>query len=40
MNAEPDEWNGIVQKVMELDYSWNNTAGKYVEVYNSVRVRL
>ena len=40
MNAEPDEWNGIVQKVMELDNSWNNTAGKYIEVYNSVRVRL
>ncbi|XP_023874064.2 uncharacterized protein LOC111986619 isoform X2 [Quercus suber] len=37
---KPDEWNGIVQKVMELDNSWNNTAGKYIEVYNSVRVRL
>lgn len=40
MNAEPDEWNGIVQKLMELDNSWNNTAEKYIEVYNSVRVRL
>nr|POE83890.1 putative starch synthase 4, chloroplastic/amyloplastic [Quercus suber] len=28
---KPDEWNGIVQKVMELDNSWNNTAGKYIE---------
>lgn len=35
---KPDEWNGIVQKVMEVDNSWNNTAGKYVEVYNSIRV--
>lgn len=37
---KPDEWNGIVRKVMEVDNSWNNTAGKYIEVYNSVRVRL
>ncbi|KAE8056089.1 hypothetical protein FH972_012887 [Carpinus fangiana] len=35
-----DEWNGIIRKVMEVDNSWNNTAGKYVEIYNSVRVRL
>ncbi|KAK2646172.1 hypothetical protein Ddye_021367 [Dipteronia dyeriana] len=34
-----DEWNSIVQKVMEIDNSWNNTAGKYIETYNSIRVR-
>lgn len=36
---KPDEWNSIVQKIMEIDYSWNNTAGKYIEIYNSIRVR-
>ncbi|KAK4757792.1 hypothetical protein SAY87_019093 [Trapa incisa] len=35
----PDEWAGMVRKVMEIDNSWNNTAGKYIDVYNSVRVR-
>lgn len=29
----------MVRKVMEIDNSWNNTAGKYMEVYNSVRVQ-
>ncbi|XP_065847468.1 uncharacterized protein [Euphorbia lathyris] len=32
-----DEWNGIVKKVIEIDNSWNRTAGKYIEVYDSVR---
>ncbi|XP_015881763.3 uncharacterized protein LOC107417660 isoform X1 [Ziziphus jujuba] len=34
---KPDKWKSIVRKVMELDNSWNNTAGKYVEVYNAIR---
>ncbi|KAB1200403.1 putative starch synthase 4, chloroplastic/amyloplastic [Morella rubra] len=34
---KPDEWNGISRRVMEMDNSWNNTAGKYVEVYDSIR---
>ncbi|KAG2691242.1 hypothetical protein I3760_08G000600 [Carya illinoinensis] len=33
---KPDEWNGIIKKVMEVDNSWNNTAGKYVELYHSI----
>lgn len=37
--AEPEEWRGIVKKVMKMDNSWNNAAGKYIDVYNSVRVR-
>lgn len=37
--AEPDEWNGMVKKVLKMDNSWNNAAGKYIDVYNSVRVR-
>uniref|UniRef100_A0A6N2KHQ1 starch synthase n=1 Tax=Salix viminalis TaxID=40686 RepID=A0A6N2KHQ1_SALVM len=36
---KPDEWNGIVKKAIEIDNSWNNTAGKYIELYNSVRGR-
>lgn len=36
---KPDEWNHIVQKIMEIDNSWNNTAGKYIDVYSSIRVR-
>lgn len=36
---KPDEWTGLVRKAMERDNSWNNTAGNYIEVYNSVRVR-
>ncbi|KAL0338808.1 UNVERIFIED_CONTAM: putative starch synthase 4, chloroplastic/amyloplastic [Sesamum angustifolium] len=36
---KPDEWRSMVKKVMQIDNSWNNTAGKYIEVYNSVRVR-
>ncbi|KAH6817293.1 hypothetical protein C2S51_000896 [Perilla frutescens var. frutescens] len=36
---KPDEWRGIVKKVLQMDNSWNNTAGKYVDLYNSVRVR-
>lgn len=35
---KPEEWNRIVQKVMENDNSWNNAAGKYMEIYNSIRV--
>ncbi|KAK4414916.1 putative starch synthase 4, chloroplastic/amyloplastic [Sesamum alatum] len=36
---KPGEWRAAVKKVMQIDNSWNNTAGKYIEVYNSVRVR-
>lgn len=36
---KPDEWNRVVQKVMEIDNSWIRTAGKYIELYNSIRVR-
>ncbi|XP_050374211.1 uncharacterized protein LOC126791778 isoform X2 [Argentina anserina] len=33
---QPGEWNRIVKKVMKMDNSWNNTAGKYVVIYESV----
>lgn len=35
--VEPSEWNATVKKVMKIDNSWNNTAGKYIEVYNAIR---
>ncbi|PON36284.1 Starch synthase, catalytic domain containing protein [Parasponia andersonii] len=37
---KPDKWNSIVRKVMEIDNSWNNTAGKYIEVYNAVTLQV
>ncbi|GJS09393.1 glycogen synthase-like protein isoform X1 [Tanacetum coccineum] len=36
---KPIEWANLVQKVMQIDNSWNKTAGKYIDVYNSIRVR-
>ncbi|KAL6184924.1 hypothetical protein ACLB2K_041059 [Fragaria x ananassa] len=33
---KPEEWNCIVKKVMKMDNSWNITAGKYIEIYESV----
>lgn len=36
---KPNDWKAVVQKVMRIDNSWNNTAGKYIDIYNSVRVR-
>lgn len=33
----PSEWDDTVKKVMQVDHSWNNTAGKYIDVYNSVK---
>ncbi|WMV38556.1 hypothetical protein MTR67_031941 [Solanum verrucosum] len=32
---KPNEWKAVVQKVMRIDNSWNNTAGKYIDIYNS-----
>lgn len=36
---KPDEWKKLVEKIMEIDNSWNNAAGKYVTIYNSVKAR-
>lgn len=36
---KPDEWKKLVQKIMEIDNSWNNAAGKYITIYNSVKAR-
>ncbi|KAG5596243.1 hypothetical protein H5410_037475, partial [Solanum commersonii] len=34
----PNEWKAVVQKAMRIDNSWNNTAGKYIDIYNSTSV--
>ncbi|XP_031504161.1 uncharacterized protein LOC116266863 isoform X1 [Nymphaea colorata] len=39
-NENPSAWSEVVSRVMKIDNSWDNTARKYIEVYNSVRVRL
>ncbi|XP_017257963.1 probable starch synthase 4, chloroplastic/amyloplastic isoform X3 [Daucus carota subsp. sativus] len=36
---KPNDWNRTVQNVMKIDNSWNNTAGKYIDLYNSIRVK-
>ncbi|XP_059283448.1 uncharacterized protein LOC132037033 isoform X1 [Lycium ferocissimum] len=36
---KPNEWKAVVQKDMRIDNSWNNRAGKYIDIYNSARVR-
>ncbi|KAL8488225.1 hypothetical protein ACS0TY_024033 [Phlomoides rotata] len=36
---KPDEWRGIVKKDMQMDNSWDNTAVKYIDVYNSTRAK-
>ncbi|CAH9075586.1 unnamed protein product [Cuscuta epithymum] len=33
----PREWDDTVKKVMQMDNSWNNTAEKYIDIYNSVK---
>ena len=30
------EWNKIVDRGMKMDFSWNNSARKYEELYNSL----
>lgn len=38
-NERPDWWMELVCKVMNLDNSWNKSAGEYVTLYDSVRVK-
>ncbi|CAN6445009.1 unnamed protein product [Victoria cruziana] len=38
-NESPSAWADVVSKVVKIDNSWNSTARKYIEVYNSIRVR-
>ncbi|XP_052198544.1 probable starch synthase 4, chloroplastic/amyloplastic [Diospyros lotus] len=36
---KPNEWDDVLRKNMKIDNSWNKTAGQYVDVYKSIRVR-
>lgn len=36
-SEKPEEWGRLVKKVMEIDNSWNNAAGKYINIYSSVK---
>ncbi|KAK9741574.1 hypothetical protein RND81_03G114200 [Saponaria officinalis] len=36
-SQKPKEWDKLVKKIMEIDNSWNNAAGKYISLYNSVK---
>ncbi|XP_071742097.1 uncharacterized protein [Rutidosis leptorrhynchoides] len=36
---KPIEWANLVEKVMQIDNSWNRTAGTYIDLYNLIRVR-
>ncbi|KAL8139653.1 hypothetical protein V2J09_005674 [Rumex salicifolius] len=38
-NEKPDEWMKLVKKNMQVDNSWNKTAGNYINIYNSVKAR-
>jgi glycogen synthase len=37
--AGPDWWLELTSKAMELDNSWDKSAGEYLSLYQSVRVR-
>jgi len=32
-NEKPDEWKAMVKRAMSADYSWNNSASKYSDLY-------
>ncbi|KAL7190986.1 hypothetical protein ACSBR2_023122 [Camellia fascicularis] len=34
---KPNELNDVTRKIIEIDHSWNKTAEKYLDVYNSIR---
>ncbi|XP_027072863.1 uncharacterized protein [Coffea arabica] len=36
---KPNEWATTLQKVMKVDNSWNKTAGQYIDLYNTLRVK-
>lgn len=38
-NEKPQLWMELVSKIMRIDNSWEKSAGEYINLYNSVRVR-
>ena len=35
-NKYPDEWQNLVRKAMNLDFSWNESAKEYTKLYEMV----
>ena len=33
-NDQPEAWNALIKKEMEMDFSWNVPAGRYMELFN------
>jgi len=38
-NEKPQLWMELISKLMQIDNSWEKSAGEYIDLYNSVRVR-
>jgi len=38
-NEKPDEWKAMVKRAMSADYSWNNSASKYSDLYMKLTKR-
>lgn len=34
--CQKDKWKELIKKNMEEDFSWDNSAGEYIELYNSI----
>ena len=32
--ADADKWNRLTKKIMNIDFSWNISAKKYIELYD------
>ena len=35
-NEQPEAWNALIKKEMEMDFSWNVPAGRYMELFNQM----
>jgi starch synthase len=33
---DKEKWRALMQNVMRVDFSWNASAGKYLELYRSM----
>ena len=33
-NEQPENWNALIKKEMEMDFSWNVPAGRYMELFH------
>jgi starch synthase len=37
--SKPVEWQQIMSRAMQQDYSWNNAAKSYMAMYNSIQLQ-